>query len=438
MKSALSRLTDAFWFIPAVLGVAAVVLAQVLISVDRAVGDGGGDIWGTLFYRVGASGSRDILGAIAGSILGVAATSFSITISVLATASSTYGPRLVRNFMNDRGNQFVLGLFGATFLYALIVLRSIRNESLSEGQFVPNIAVNVAVMLAVADVAVLVYFINHIAKSIQVSTLSARVRVELDEVVDHLYPDPPSENATAVARFDDDAADVPSEASGFVVDIDEDELLGVARRHDCVLEVVIRPGDHVVAGEPLVRAHPASVASELGTEVSRAFTLGITRTPVRDIQFAVQQLVEMAVRALSPGTNDPYTAHNAFSELAVGMVPLARRTEPQPGRVDDDGILRLVVTRVRTTELIDDIFTAVRVYALQAPVAMTAAILLARRIGVAAAEPDVRAAILHHLSLIERAERDSDGDPEVAEFCCGEIEMAREAIRDAWSRRTTH
>ena len=136
----------------------------------------------------------------------------------------------------------------------------------------------------------------------------------------------------------------------------------------------------------------------------------------------------MAVRALSPGTNDPYTAHNAFSELAVGMVPLVRRKQQRPGRVDRDGNLRLVVTRIQTTELVDDIFTAVRIYALEAPVAMRAAILLARRIGVAAVEPDVRDGVLHHLDLIESAERASDGDPVAADFCCREIMTARTAI----------
>ncbi len=428
MSARLSRLTHRFWFIPMILCITAVLLAQGLISLDRAIGDTRLGTWGTLFYHVGASGSRDILGAIAGSILGVAATSFSITISVLATASSTYGPRLVRNFMNDRGNQFVLGLFGATFLYALLVLRSIRDETVTEGQFVPNLAVNLAVILAVADVAVLVYFINHIATSIQVSTLSARVRTELDDVVDNLYPEHQPDNARAATGLGDTADEVPSVDSGFILDIDEDALLQIARRHDCLIEVTVRPGDHIVAGETLVRIHHASASDDIDSEVCRAVSFGNTRTPVHDIQFAVQQLVEMAVRALSPGTNDPYTAHNAFSELAVGMVPLVRRKQQRPGRVDRDGNLRLIVTRIQTTELVDDIFTAVRIYALEAPVAMRAAILLARRIGVAAVEPDVRDAVLHHLDLIESAERASDGDPVAADFCCREIMTARTAI----------
>lgn len=191
MRQRWLRLRETFWFVPAVLGVVALLVAQALVRLDRALLDRGVVIGDSLLYHVGASGSRDILGAIGGSMLGVAATSFSITISVLATTSSTYGPRLVRNFMADRGNQVVLGIFGATFLYSLMVLRSIRSLDADGDTFVPDIAVNVAVLLAVVDVGVLVYFIHHIAQSVQVGTLSARVRQELRDAVDVLHPDEP-------------------------------------------------------------------------------------------------------------------------------------------------------------------------------------------------------------------------------------------------------
>lgn len=424
----LVRATDTFWFLPMVLGIGALVLAQGLITLDRAIDDADLGIWGTVLYQVGASGSRDILGAIGGSMLAVAATSFSITVSVLATASSTYGPRLVRNFMNDRGNQFVLGTFGATFLYSLMVLRSIRDETVTEGQFVPDIAVNVAVVLAVLDVAVLVYFINHIAGSIQVSTLSARVRSELVDVVETLYPEKQPGDARPTAAPDREYAHVRSEESGFVLDIDEDALVEAASMAGCLIVVGVRPGDHIVTGEPLVRVSPPESALDVAAAVCKAVSLGDTRTPLHDVQFAVQQLIEMAVRALSPGTNDPYTAHNAFSELATGMVLLAQRPTPWLGRVDTDDTIRVVITRVPVPELIDDIFDAVRIYALAAPVAMTAAILLARRIGVAAVEPDVRETVLRHLALIEVAERGSGGDDVTIEFCCGEVAQARKAI----------
>lgn len=433
MRMRLTRLRDVFWFLPLVMGIAAIVLAQVLVQVDRALADDTPGWQSGFFVRVGASGGRDLLGAIGGSMLAVAATSFSITISVLATASSTYGPRLVRNFMNDRGNQFVLGMFGATFLYALMVLRAITAGPTVETTFVPDIAVNVAVLLAVVDVLVLVYFINHIASSIQVSTLSARVRSELDAVVEELYPEHGPAEAEP-APTPGGGAPVTSSGSGFVIGIDEAALLRAAIEHDCLIALVIRPGDHLVEGELVARVHVTdpdrperSQTPAVADAVGSAIDLGETRTPYQDIQFAVQQLTEMAVRALSPGTNDPYTAHNALNELAAGLVPLARRHAPELGRTDDDGVLRLIVTRLPMQELIDDVFGAVRTYALDAPIAMTAAIMLARRIGVAAVDTDVRDHVLAHLDLIHDALGRTD-DPVNIDFCRGEIEQTRAAV----------
>jgi len=270
---------------------------------------------------VGASGSRDILGAIGGSMLAVAATSFSITISVLATASSTYGPRLVRNFMSDRGNQFVLGIFGSTFLYSLMVLRSIRSDT-DAATFVPDIAVNVAVLLAVVDVAVLVYFIHHIADSIQVSTLSARVRGELVAVTDALYPKELPDEATGARTLPATALAVGSDASGFVVGVDEKALIVAARKAGSVVEMHVRAGSHVIEGERIASV-TGNASDAMAKQIRGAVVLGDTRTPNQDIEFAVQQLTEMAVRAMSPSTNDPYTARNALAELALGMVPLA-------------------------------------------------------------------------------------------------------------------
>ena len=253
-------------------------------------------------------------------------------------------------------------------------------------------------------------------------------RSELVEVVDTLYPLEHPDGATPAVAPSSQYAEIPSTSSGFVIYVDEPSLLRTAKSADCLIEVVTRPGDHRVDGEPLARVFPPEKADDVAEAICKAVDFGITRTPQHDIQFAVQQLVEMAVRALSPGTNDPYTAHNALNELATGLVPMARRPAPQLGRVDGDDVVRLIVTRLPMAELIDDAFDAVRIYALEAPVAMTAAIMLARRIGVEAVDPDVRNAVLRHLTLIETAERSSTGDTANIEFCIGEIRLAREAI----------
>ncbi len=427
LRVRLLRARESFWFLPALLGIVAIVLAQLLITLDRRLDGKDFGAWGFLLYRVGASGSRDILGAIGGSMLAVAATSFSITISVLATASSTYGPRLVRNFMSDRGNQFVLGIFGSTFLYALMVLRSIRSESNDGISFVPDIAVNVAVLLAVLDVAVLVYFIHHIANSIQVSTLSARVRGELVAVVDSLYPETPPDNAVAARSLPSPSVVVLAQSSGFVVGVDEQALVSAARGGDCVIELRIGPGDHLIAGEPIA-TKSGDADSDVDDAVRAALDLGDTRTPNQDIQFAVQQLTEMAVRAMSPSTNDPYTARNALAELAVGLVPLSTRPTPLLGRVDGAGNYRATVTRAKATDLIDQVFDAMRHYGLGNPLAVTAAVELGQRIGTAAVHSDIRETVLRQLAALNRAYGGSDSDPIDIEAARTRIVAATTAI----------
>ena len=191
--SRVRRATESFWVLPAALGIGAVLLAELLLTLDRhVVGDT--QVW--VFSDLSATGSRSLLTTVGGSMLGVAATSFSITISVLATTSSTYGPRLVRNFMADRGNQLVLAVLTSSFVYCLVVLRAVRSEADGVGDFVPTVSVHVAVLIALLDVAVLVYFIHHIATSVQVTSLQQRVGRELDAVVELLYPAPVPDDRT--------------------------------------------------------------------------------------------------------------------------------------------------------------------------------------------------------------------------------------------------
>ena len=426
-RTQILRARESFWFLPALLGIAALMLAQSLIYLDRFIDDKQLGGWGFLLYRVGASGSRDILGAIGGSMLAVAATSFSITIAVLATASSTYGPRLVRNFMSDRGNQFVLGIFGATFLYSLMVLRSIRSESGDGVNFVPDIAVNVAVLLAVIDVAVLVYFIHHIADSIQVSTLSARGRGELMAVIDAMYPKDSPDDATETRALPGTAVDVDSEASGFVVRIDEQALVVAACKADSVVELRVRAGSHVIEGE-CIAAVSGNTGDEIAKEIRGAVVLGNTRTPTQDIEFAVQQLTEMAVRAMSPSTNDPYTARNALAELAVGLVPLSTRPRPLLGRNDGEGNYRLAISRASVSELIDQVFDAIRQYGLGNPLAVIAAVELGERIGLATVHQEVRGAVVKQLAALRNAYGSAEVDSVDADKCRLRIDAATSAI----------
>ncbi|WP_380166469.1 DUF2254 domain-containing protein [Jannaschia sp. R86511] len=375
--AALLRLRETFWLVPGLLCLLAAGLAQGLIVLDGAVDS---DAWqgqaGTVVYLVGADGSRDLLSAIAGSMLAVASTTFSITIAVLALTSSSYGPRLVRNFMADRGNQVVLGTYVATYLYALLVLRSIRTLDGGDEPFVPQLAVNGAVLLAVVSIGLLVWFIHHISDSIQVWTLAGRVHGELRTVVDDLYPEQLGDGAdphrtgelVAAALASAPVTTVRASRGGYVLRVSSDDLLERAVAADVVLELLVRPGSYVVEGGGLARVHgPAAEPDGLADGVRRCLPLAAARSPFQDVEFATQQLVELAVRALSPGTNDPYTAVNALDDLSDGLAAMARRRMPSPARLDDDGAVRVVAPAVVLTDLVDMLVDAMRAYALDHP-----------------------------------------------------------------------
>lgn len=404
-----SRLRHTFWFIPALLCLSAVILAEGLIVIDRRTGDADFGVLGVLITRVGESGSRDLLGAIAGSMLTVASTTFSITIAVLALASSTYGPRLVRNFMADRGNQFVLGIFVATFLYSLMVLRSIRvpDDGSSGDYFVPHLAVNVAVLLAVLSIGMLVYFIHHISDSVQVWTLSEEVRADLLSAVDRLYPDVGADvdgkEGTSVPSAGrppvGEGTVLTSLESGYVLGIDAHSIMAVAVERGLCVELAIHPGEYVTEGTILAVMRPADEVEENGcASLRQAIRVGRARTPEEDVGFPALLLEEMAVRALSPGTNDPYTAINALDNLATGLVALAGRPMPSPHRYDSHGVLRVIAPRASLIDVVEHVLDAMRFYAVAHPTVLHRTLDLVAQVGGAAHDvtvlPRLDAAVL--------------------------------------------
>ncbi|MCB7136653.1 DUF2254 domain-containing protein [Cellulosimicrobium marinum] len=402
------RAVESFWFFPAVLSLVAVALAEVLVRVERGLAPGAVESV-ALLSGLGASGSRALLGAIATSVLTVTGTTFSITISVLATTTSSYGPRLVRNFMTDRGNQLVLAVFTASFLYSLVVLRSVRSETDDGAAFVPTIAVNGAMLLAVLCVGVLVYFIHHIADSVQVSTLQRRVRDDLDAVVELLVPDDPPDGTvgppqTAADRLPPEHGVVRSPSTGYVQWVDVEALVHAAERADGLAEAVVGPGDHVVAGDPVLTLRgPAAWSDDAADQARRTVVVGDERTPHQDLAFAAQQLTEMAVRALSPGTNDPYTAASAFDALGDGLVRLAGRDPARPGAVGGDGELRAVVRWPTAEEVVSEVLVAVRTYALGSPVALRSAVRLVERLERASRRPPVRESLRAEVTVLREA-----------------------------------
>lgn len=364
LRARLLSIRSSYWFIPAIMALLAVLLGALMIWVDVRLGSGW--IKGVSWYQqIRADGAREVLSTIAGSMITVAGVVFSITIVALSYASSQYGPRVLTNFMSDRGNTVTLGTFIATFLYCLMVLRTIRG---GEDSFVPQYAVIGALALAVCSIGVLIYFIHHVPQSIHINNIVARIGKRMVRDAGERFPAMIGSGAEEhrPTRLPDRTFDsvVPASLTGYIQSIDDDGLLDLARSADVMIRLRHRPGDFVVAGRALADVAPsARWSDDRAKELRDCFTIGDKRTPDYDLMFLVSELVEIAARALSPGINDPMTAVTCIDWLGAGGVEFATRAMPEPVRLDDQGTPRLVVTADSFDHFVEQGFGRMRQYA---------------------------------------------------------------------------
>jgi uncharacterized membrane protein len=414
------RIRSSLWFIPTVMAIAAVLLAFISVALDRPVTNWLSSSWGWTFTG-GAEGASSVLGIISGSMITIAGVVFSMTLVALSLATSQLGPRLLRNFLRDSTTQVVLGTFVASFLYCLLVLLTIRRAE--EVAFVPHVSITIGVFFAVASVGVLIYFIHHVSVSMQANEIVARVSKELIAGVDRLFPEhirrgtpriptaPP--DADFLDVFDQEVRPIPASADGYLQFIDMGALLELAIQNDVVIRLERVPGQYVVAGSPLVQVWPGERATDLPTDqVNAAFALGNQRTSGQDIEFAVTQLVEIALRALSPGVNDPFTAITCVDHLASALSRLATRDMPLPYRYDSTDQLRLIAPGSTFADVTDVAFNQIRQNA-RSSAAVTIRLLETIAVVVRFAHrSDDRAVLLRHAAMIARGARDglSEGE----------------------------
>ena len=350
----LSDLTDAFWIVPGSMVIAGVIAGIGLVDLDRSGLIPQSMLQSTWLYNGGATGARTLLGAVASSTIGVAGTVFSITIAALALAAGQMGPRLLRNFTRDRGNQITLGVFLGTFSYALMVLRSVRAQT--EGEFIPHLSLGIAILLAFACVATLVYFVGHMAGRINVDTVVELVSEDLSAAIkrlttDERQPAPPDSDFWRHGRI------LRNPGRGYLQHLAGDELAGWAAEHQTSILLLVRPGDYVFPGAPIGVMTPPVDGAE--AEIRNAIALAGERQSSDDLEFAVRQLVEVAVRALSPGINDPHTAISVLDRLGAALceiVPLHLRNGVY---VRKDRTV-LVVPSIEYSGLVDAMFHMLR------------------------------------------------------------------------------
>ena len=364
-------LRASYWFVPSVMAFLAIVLGGVVVWLDA--GPAAGVLDGLGWYqKAKPDGAHEVLSTIAGSMITVAGVVFSITIVAIAYAASQYGPRILTNFMSDRGNQVTLGTFIATFVYCLVVLRTIRGGD--EGEFVPQLAVMIGLLLALCSIAVLIYFIHHVPNSIHINNVVARIGEQLLDSVDKRFPahlgDPPDPDEAARSDFVEGnltdrtgATEISSASTGYIQAIDDDTLMQTACNRDLVVRLHRRPGDYVLQGQVLISTYPAQALDEDTRRAFRqSFSIGNSRTPTQDLFFLVDELVEITARALSSGVNDPYTAITCLDWLTPATAEISRRRIPSPRRVDKDGVVRVIAPPQSHGEFIDRGFGRMRQY----------------------------------------------------------------------------
>ena len=345
-------LTSSLWFIPGIMVGASLLLAIVLVEVSARIDHEALERLPRLF-GAGASGSRDMLSTIAGSVITVTGVTFSITIAALALASGQYTPRVLRTFMADRSNQVVLGTFVGVYAYCLVVLRTIRGGD--EGTFIPSVAVLAGFLLALVSVGVLIFFIHHIASALQASTILDRVRHATERAINDLFPDTvgdavdeDAESAEATrARADFTWTNIPAKRTGYIQSVDTDGLLSFSRDHQVIVRMEHAVGEFVTGGVPLVSVARSSapdadhafpvgdVPQDVVDSANSLFTINAHRTVEQDAAFGFLQISDIALKALSPGINDTTTAVHCVDHLGALLACVAQRRIAPRARGED-------------------------------------------------------------------------------------------------------
>lgn len=363
LASVWESLRTSLWFLPSLIVGGAVALALGMIELDGfSSREQLMERWPRLF-GAGAEGSRGLLSAIAGSMITVAGVTFSITVVALALASSQYTSRILANFMRDRANQAVLGVFVGVFAYSLVVLRTIRGGE--DGLFVPALAVLVALVLALVAIGFLIFFIHHIAASIQANSIIETTARETRRAIDRLFPS--GVGVSAAAPLDEQPSDgaprewaqIPAAKTGYVQRVDGDVLFDIARARGVTLRMDCGIGEFIIEGSRLLSVDGAQPTDDMVDRTNAAFTLGKQRTVTQDAAYGIRQLVDVALKALSPGVNDTTTATTCLDFLGSLLARLIDRRIEAPYR--SDGCQLRLITRGPTFDrLLGEAFEQIR------------------------------------------------------------------------------
>jgi uncharacterized membrane protein len=304
--------------------------------------------------------AQTLLATIAGSEMTVVAVTYSVLLMVLSLASVQFSPRILVGFVRDRVSQVTVGVFIGTFTYCLVVLRAIRSEPL----FVPPVSVSFGLLSALGSLGCLVYFVHHIAYGIQANVLVDGIAAHTEEVIDEVFVLPwTDEPAEAQPQPPEGSVAVFATTSGYVQLFDDVELIRLADRHGVTVYSQRAPGEFVPERAPLVFIHPPERATpEILESCRKAFDLGSVRTMQQDVEYGIRQIVDIALKAVSPAVNDPSTANTCVDHLTRLMLRMSCRRDPVETVRDAKGRLLLVIRLTTFARVLDLAFNQIRQY----------------------------------------------------------------------------
>lgn len=349
----MEKFRAAAWTTPAAYVLLAIALSQYTLWVDER--------FPNQFFEesevlkiTSPEGARVVLGTIATSMLAVAGVSFSSIMVTMTLASQQFGPRLLRNFLKDRASQSTLGVLMGTFVYCLFIMKGVR--SVENDLFVPQVSIITSMVLAMIGLGFFIHFIQHILNEIQAEQVVADAYRGLESSITAVFPGSRSSR--------DDSKRQPSEWSGWEIEagktgyvqaINFDALCAVASKHDLVLRTLCRAGSFVSKEQSIVECDRQLADDDrdaLAEPVRGAFYVGSARTPEQDYEYGFRQLVEVALRALSPGINDPFTAMDCVDYLGAGLRSVFSRALPEAKHLDEEGSLRVISQAVHYEGLV--------------------------------------------------------------------------------------
>ncbi|OBH04807.1 hypothetical protein A5696_03555 [Mycobacterium sp. E2699] len=407
------ELSTNLWLVPTILVIGALGLFALTARLDGAAYQGRlrPPSW---VVSGSADAARQVLTSIAASVITVVGIVFSITIVTLTLASTQFGPRMLRNFIRDRGTQLTLGTFVATFVYCVVALVSIGPGD--RGEFVPHISITTAFGLVLIDLAVLIYFIHHIATQIQLPQVIAGIAKDLAHAVAVQSADRPMSTRKAahgpsldelLATIETSGSVIRTPKSGYLQFIRHQTLVRVAAQADAVIRLPYRPGHFLVEGRELASVWPATAAEQVADYLARAQATGPHRTLTQDVAFGVDQLVEIAIRALSPAVNDTFTALTCIDWLGDSLCKIAPVWTPTQIHRDNRGVIRVISDQVSYERLVQRAFEKIRQASRAMPAVMIRQLDTLATIMEQTTDPQRAQVLMDQAAMIHRANAES-------------------------------